>query len=143
MTERNIRTVYVGDAGDDATVDEICEGKFQLLRANVYVMTSCNNCIPTCHEYLAKVTRRSFSPRPEEEQLARETTYIRTYVIVHTGHTKYGKPYICTLTVSEENSIQTFVPNVVCCTTVSCIHVLNLWAGCQLLFSLLRGTWLM
>ena len=31
MTERNIRAVYVGDAGDDATVDEICEGKFQLV----------------------------------------------------------------------------------------------------------------
>ena len=29
MTERNIRAVYVGDAGDDATVGEICEGKFQ------------------------------------------------------------------------------------------------------------------
>ena len=31
MTERNIRTIYVGVAGDDATVDEICEGKFQLV----------------------------------------------------------------------------------------------------------------
>ena len=31
MTERNIRAVYVGDAGDDATVDEICEGNFQLV----------------------------------------------------------------------------------------------------------------
>ena len=31
MTERNIRAVYIGDAGDDATVDEICEGKFQLV----------------------------------------------------------------------------------------------------------------
>ena len=37
-------------------------------------MTSRNNCIPTCHEYLAKVTRRSFSPKPEVERLARETT---------------------------------------------------------------------
>ena len=31
MTERNIHAVYVGDAGDDATVEEICEGKFQLV----------------------------------------------------------------------------------------------------------------
>ena len=30
--------------------------------ANVYSMTSRNNCIPTCHEYLAKVTRHSFPP---------------------------------------------------------------------------------
>ena len=36
-------------------------------------MTSRNNCIPTCHEYLAKVTRRSFSPKREVERLARET----------------------------------------------------------------------
>ena len=36
-------------------------------------MTSRNNCIPMCHEYLAKVTRRSFPPKPEVERLARET----------------------------------------------------------------------
>ena len=42
--------------------------------ANVYAMTSRNNCIPTCHEYLAKVTRRSFPPKTEVERLARETT---------------------------------------------------------------------
>ena len=36
-------------------------------------MTSRNNCIPTCHEYLAKVTRRSFPPKTEVERLARET----------------------------------------------------------------------
>ena len=42
--------------------------------ANVYAMTSRNNCIPTCHEYLAKVTRRSFPPKTEVERLARETS---------------------------------------------------------------------
>ena len=54
--------------------------------ANVYAMTSRNNCIPTCHEYLAKVTRRSFSPKPEVERLARETiiTYgLRVKVYLH------------------------------------------------------------
>ena len=43
--------------------------------ANVYAMTSRNNCIPTCHEYLAKVIRRSFPPKTEVERLARETTH--------------------------------------------------------------------
>ena len=38
-------------------------------------MTSRNNCIPTCHEYLAKVTRRSFPPKKEVERLARETKW--------------------------------------------------------------------
>ncbi len=48
--------------------------------ANVYAMMSCNNCIPMCHEYLGKVTRRSFSPKPEVEWLARETSVQSCYL---------------------------------------------------------------
>ena len=46
--------------------------------------------------------------------------------------------------------MQMFVPYAVRCITVSYIHVLNLWVGCQLVrrcclfcFSPLRSTWLM
>ena len=31
MTERDVRAVFVGDADDDSSVDEICEGKYQLV----------------------------------------------------------------------------------------------------------------
>ena len=48
--------------------------------ANVYAMMSRNNCIPMCHEYLGKVTRRSFSPKPEVEWLARETSVQSCYL---------------------------------------------------------------
>ena len=51
-------------------------------------MTSRNNCIPTCHEYLAKVTRCSFSSKPEVERLARETR--RT----HAPKCDSGTPYL-------------------------------------------------
>ena len=60
----------------------------RLRSANVYAMTSRNNCIPMCHEYLAKVTRRSFSPKPEVERLARETNlHTHMHTCTHTKHT--------------------------------------------------------
>ena len=55
--------------------------------ANVYAMMSRNNCIPTCHKYLAKVTRRSFPPKPEVEWLARETSTACGQNETEVGHT--------------------------------------------------------
>ena len=47
-----------------------------------------------CHEYLAKVTRRSFSPKPEVERLVRETTpeanhHACTHMDCHTADSLY------------------------------------------------------